>query len=152
MFDERYAALRAAQTPKADQEAALDDHVFACVLAIGLTEEAAGTASLTDALGLSGDELARLLAARFPLGALPFPLFREGEPVLADEEILLRQLLTAHCARKDESAGWLVVDRGEARHARRPPVAGSRAHEPRRAQRADRAALSRAARRQRHAT
>lgn len=109
MFDERYAALRAAQTAKADDAAAFDDHLFACFLAVGLAEEAAGIASLTDALGLSGASLARLIAARFPLGALPFPLWREGEPILADEEILLRELLTSHRARDDESAGWLVA-------------------------------------------
>ncbi len=62
MFDERYAALRAAQTPKADEDAAFDDHLFACFLAVGLTEEAAGVATLTDALGLSGHALARLIA------------------------------------------------------------------------------------------
>jgi nitrogen fixation protein NifQ len=109
MFDERYAALRAAQTPKADESAAFDDHLFACFLAVGLTEEAAGMATLTDALGLSGAELARLLATRFPLGALPFPLWREGEPVLEDEEMLLRELLTSHRARDDEAARWLVA-------------------------------------------
>jgi len=109
MFDERYAALRAAQTPKADESAAFDDHLFACFLAVGLAEEAAGTASLNDALGLSGNELARLIAARFPLGALPFPLWREGEPVLEDEETLLRELLTTHRARDDEAGVWLVA-------------------------------------------
>jgi nitrogen fixation protein NifQ len=109
MFDRRYAALRAAQTPKADEGAAFDDHLFACFLAIGLTEEAAGVATLTDALGLTGRELARLLAQRFPLGALPFPLWREGEPVLEDEETLLRELLADNRARKDECADWLVA-------------------------------------------
>ncbi|RBP03483.1 nitrogen fixation protein NifQ [Roseiarcus fermentans] len=109
MFDERYAALRAAQTPKADDGAAFDDHVFACVLATGLTEEAAGIASLTDALGLTGAALARLIATRFPLGALPFPLWREGEPALEDEEVLLRALLADHRARDDEAASWLVA-------------------------------------------
>ncbi len=109
MFDERYAALRAAQTPKADDGAAFDDHLFACFLAIGLTEEEAGVATLTDALGLSGNELARLFATRFPLGALPFPLWREGEPVLEDEETLLRELLSSHRVRDDEAAAWLVA-------------------------------------------
>ncbi len=109
MFDERYAALRAAQTPKGDEGAAFDDHLFACFLAVGLTEEAAGVDSLTDALGLTGSELARLLAVRFPLGALPFPLWRSGEPVLADEESLLRGLLAMNRARDDESANWLVA-------------------------------------------
>ena len=109
MFDQRYAALRAAQTPKADDIAAFDDHIFACFLAIGLTEEAAGIANLTDALGLTGGALARLFATRFPLGALPFALWREGEPVLDDEEMLLRELLASHRARDDESANWLAA-------------------------------------------
>ncbi len=110
MFDERYAALRAAQAPKADEDAAFDDHLFACFLAVGLTEEAAGVATLTDALGLSGHALARLIATRFPFGALPFRLWRdEGEPVLEDEETLLRELLQNHRARDDESANWLVA-------------------------------------------
>jgi nitrogen fixation protein NifQ len=109
MFDERYAALRAAQVPKADEDAAFDDHLFACALAAALTEEAAGVATLTDALGLTGSELARLLAARFPLGALPFPLWREGAPIVEDEEALLRELLAAHRARNDEAGHWLVA-------------------------------------------
>jgi nitrogen fixation protein NifQ len=109
MFDQRYAALRAAQTLKADEHAAFDDHLFACFVAIGLTEEAAGAATLTDALGLTGSDLARLFATRFPLGALPFPLWREGEPALEDEEVLLRELLASHRARNDESANCLVA-------------------------------------------
>ncbi len=109
MFDQRYAALRAAQTPKAEEHAAFDDHLFACFVAIGLTEEAAGVATLTDALGLTGSDLARLFATRFPLGALPFPLSREGEPALDDEERLLRELLASHRARNDEGANWLVA-------------------------------------------
>ncbi|SRR5271166_1207191 len=109
MVDERYLALRAAQTAKSDDGAAFDDHIFACFLAVGLAEEAAGGASLTDALGLTGRELARLLATRFPLGALPFPLWREGEPEVADEEALLRELLMRNRAREDESACWLVA-------------------------------------------
>ena len=109
MFDERYAALRAAQTPKTDENAAFDDHIFACFLAIGLTEEAAGAATMTDALGLSGNELARLFTTRFPLGALPFPLWREGEPALDDEEALLRELLMGYRVRDDEAAVWLVA-------------------------------------------
>ena len=109
MFDERYAALRAAQIPKTDEHAAFDDHLFACFVAIGLTEEAAGVATLTDALGLTGSDLARLIAVRFPLGALPFPLWREGEPALEDEELLLRELLASHRARNDESGNWLVA-------------------------------------------
>ena len=72
-------------------------------------EEQAGVATLTDALGLSGPELARLLAARFPLGALPFALWRDGEPVLEDEETLLRELLQSFRARDDETANWLVA-------------------------------------------
>ena len=109
MFDERYAALRAAQIPTADDNVAFDDHIFACFMAIGLTEEAAGVATLTDALGLSGSELARLLATRFPLGALPFPLWRVGEPVLEDEEVLLRELLSSFRVRDDEAGAWLVA-------------------------------------------
>ncbi len=109
MFDRRYLALREAQTAKTDEGAAFDDHLFASFLAIGLAEEAAGVATLTDALGLSGGELARLLASRFPLGALPFPLWRSGEPVVADEEALLRDLLLANRARADESSTWLVA-------------------------------------------
>ena len=109
MFDERYADLRAAQSPKADDDAAFDDHVFACVVATGLTEEAAGVSSLVEALGLTGPALARLFVTRFPMGPLPFPLWREGEPVLDEEEMLLRELLVGHRARDDEAASWLVA-------------------------------------------
>jgi nitrogen fixation protein NifQ len=109
VFDQRYLALRKAQTAKADDGDAFDDHLFACFLAVGLAEEAEGVASLTNALGLSGQELARMFAGRFPLGALPFQLWRSFEPAVADEEALLRELLLANRARTDESSTWLVV-------------------------------------------
>lgn len=104
-----YAALRAAQTPKSDDDAAFDDHMLACILAAGLAEEAAGVATLTDALGLDGAELARLLTARFPLGALPFGLWRTGRPDVEEEEALLRELLAGNRVRDDEVANWLVA-------------------------------------------
>lgn len=107
--NEWYAALRAAQTPKDDEGDAFDDHVLACILAIGLTEEAEGVSSLTDALGLDGRELARLLTARFPLGALPFALWRESQPEIEEEEGLLRALLAANRVRDDEVGAWLVA-------------------------------------------
>jgi hypothetical protein len=47
MFDGRYLAVHEAQTAKTDEGAVFDDHLFACFLAIGLAEEAAGVASLT---------------------------------------------------------------------------------------------------------
>jgi len=148
MFDRRYLALRGAQTAKADEGAVFDDHLFACFLAIGLAEEAAGVASLTDALGLSGGELARLLASRFPLGALPFPLWRSGEPVLADEEALLRDLLLANRARTDESSTWLVAILAR-RAMRDDHLAGFGLKQSRRTRASARAPLSGAACRQR---
>ena len=60
MFDQRYAALRAAQTAKADEGETFDDHVFACVLSAALADQAAADLALTEGLGLTRAEAVAL--------------------------------------------------------------------------------------------
>jgi nitrogen fixation protein NifQ len=109
MFDERYAALRAAQTAKGDEGEAFDDHVFACVLSAALADQAATGLALTECLGLTRAEAAALFAARFPLSAAPLCLERAPDPIRTMEEDLLRGLLTSHSAGRGEDSGWLAA-------------------------------------------
>jgi nitrogen fixation protein NifQ len=109
MFDERYAALRAAQTAKDDEGEAFDDHVFACALSAALADQVATGLALTEGLGLTRAETAALFAARFPLRAAPLCLERAPDPVRAMEEDLLRDLLASYCAHPGEQSGWLAA-------------------------------------------
>ena len=109
MFDERYAALRAAQTAKDDEGEAFDDHVFACALSAALADQAATGLALTEGLGLTRVETAALFAARFPLRAAPLCLERAPDPIRAMEEDLLRDLLSSYCAHPGEQSGWLAA-------------------------------------------
>jgi len=96
VFDDHYETLIVAARPAADEAAAFDAHVLACVLAAALAEIADG-GSATDATGLSPAALSGLLAERFP--AAPPAAFRletAAEPVVEMEEELLRDLLAAH--------------------------------------------------------
>ena len=108
MFDERYAALRAAQTAKADDGEAFDDHVFACVLSAALADQATAELALTQGLGLTRAEATALFAAHFPLSAAPLCLQRAPDPIRTMEEDLLRNLLTSHSAGRGEDSGWLA--------------------------------------------
>jgi len=108
MFDERYAALRAAQTVKADGGEAFDDHVFACALSAALADQAATELALTEGLGLTRAEATALFAARFPLSAAPLCLERAPDPVRIMEEDLLRDLLASHSAGRGKESGWLA--------------------------------------------
>jgi nitrogen fixation protein NifQ len=108
MFDQRYAALRAAQTAKGDEGEAFDDHVFACVLSAALADQAAAGQALTECLGLTRAEATALFAARFPSSAAPLCLERAPDPIRAMEEDLLRDLLTSHSAGRGEESGWLA--------------------------------------------
>jgi nitrogen fixation protein NifQ len=109
MFDQRYAELRAAQTTKGDEGEAFDDHVFACVLAVALADQAAVGIALTESLGLTRAETAALFAARFPLRAAPLRLERAPDPIRAMEEDLLRDLLLSQSAGRGEESGWLAA-------------------------------------------
>ncbi len=108
MFDQRYAALRAAQTAKADEGETFDDHVFACVLSAALADQAAADLALTEGLGLTRAEAMALFAARFPSGATPLRLERAPDPIRSMEEDLLRNLLRSHSAGRGEESGWLA--------------------------------------------
>jgi len=108
MFDQRYAALRAAQTAKTDEGDAFDDHIFACVVSAALVDQAAAERTLTEALGLTRAEATALFAARFPLGAAPLCLERAPDPLRIMEEDLLRDLLASHSAGRGEASGWLA--------------------------------------------
>jgi nitrogen fixation protein NifQ len=108
MFDQRYAALRAAQTAKTDEGEAFDDHVFACVVSAALVDQAAAERTLTEALGLTRGEATALFAARFPLGAAPLCLERAPDSLRIMEEDLLRDLLASHSAGRGEASGWLA--------------------------------------------
>ena len=78
----------------------------------------------------------------------PFPLRRDGEPALEDEETLLRELLASHRARDYEAAGWLVAYL--ARRSMATTISGGpRPVQPRRTQPPHRTSLPGAARRQR---
>jgi len=107
MFDQRYAALRAAQTAKTDQGDAFDDHVFACVVSAALVDQAATDLALTEGLGLTRTEATALFAARFPLSAAPLCLERAPDPIRTMEEDLLRDL-TGHSAGRGGNSSWLA--------------------------------------------
>jgi nitrogen fixation protein NifQ len=109
MFNERYAALRAAQTAKRDDDETFDDHVFACVLAAALADQAAVGLALTEGLGLTREETTALFAERFPLSASPLCLERAPDPVRPMEEDLLRDMLASHSAGHGRASAWLAV-------------------------------------------
>ncbi len=109
MFNERYAALRAAQTVKDDEGEAFDDHVFACVVSAALTDRAAAGRALTESLGLTRVETAALFAARFPLSKAPLCLERASDPSREMEEDLLRDMLADHSAGRGGESAWLAT-------------------------------------------
>ena len=109
MFNQHYAALRAAQTVKDDDGKSFDDHVFACVVSAALTDQAATGLALTDGLGLTRAETAALFQARFPLGAAPLCLERAGDPTREMEENLLRDMLASYGAGRGAESGWLAA-------------------------------------------
>jgi nitrogen fixation protein NifQ len=89
--DDLYIYLRQANAGTACEP--FDGHVLACIFAAGMSECKAGI-SLTDALGVSGSELRRMIARYFPgveerLEAAGL----DGEPVVDDDERCLRDLL-----------------------------------------------------------
>jgi nitrogen fixation protein NifQ len=109
MFDERYAQLRSTQPRRRDEAEAFDDHVFACALALALAEQHSVGAPLTQGLGLASGEIAALIAERFPGMAAPLCLARAAEPDIADEEELLRDLLTRHACDASRTTRWLTA-------------------------------------------
>ena len=109
MFNQHYAALRAAQTVKDDDGKSFDDHVFACVVSAALTDQAATGLALTDGLGLTRAETAALFQARFPLSAAPLCLERAGDPTREMEENLLRDMLASYGAGRGAESGWLAA-------------------------------------------
>ncbi len=108
MFASRYAALRSAQPMREDEGAAFDDHVFACIVAAAFDESARQRQPLAQALGLAGADAERLFARWLPFQPAPFCLSRPSALGVADEEALLRDLLTLHRAPGDEAADALA--------------------------------------------
>ena len=80
MFDERYAALRAAQTAKATKARRSTTMSSPASLSAALADQAATGLALTEGLGLTRAETAALFAARFPLRAAPLCLERAPDP------------------------------------------------------------------------
>jgi nitrogen fixation protein NifQ len=109
MFDERYAQLRSNQPRRRDEADAFDDHVFACAFAAALAEQYGERAPLTQGLGLAAGEIAALIAERFPGMAAPFCLARAAEPEIADEEELLRDLLTRYACDASPATRWMTA-------------------------------------------
>lgn len=91
-----------------DEGDVFDRHVFACVLAIGLSEP---HRPLTDATGLGREALARLIGRYFPHASeLLTDLPADAEAVAdAIEEPDLRQLLVDNRASDSEAATWLAA-------------------------------------------
>jgi nitrogen fixation protein NifQ len=70
-----------------------DGHVLACLIAVGVAEASAGS-SLAEALGVSGDELRRSIAAYFPAALHHLESSDlDREVKVGDEEQCLRRLL-----------------------------------------------------------
>jgi len=109
MYDRRYASLRHAQPLRSDEGVAFDDHVFACILAAALDESALKRSSISEALAFSSEEATQFFSYAFPLDAAPLCLKRAGPVELADEEVLLRELLERYCAPDDIAGRWLIV-------------------------------------------
>jgi nitrogen fixation protein NifQ len=109
MFDERYAQLRSAQPSRRDEAEAFDDHVFACALAAAISEQQSERAPLTQGLGLTRADIAELIAERFPGMAAPLCLSRAPDPDVADEEELLRDLLTRYACDGSRATRWTTA-------------------------------------------
>ena len=89
--DVTYLYLRQANAATACEP--FDGHVLACIFAAGLSDCRAG-GSLTDALGISGSELRRIIARYFPGVREQLEVFTlDGEPTVDEDERCLRELL-----------------------------------------------------------
>ena len=89
--DAIYTYLRQANAAAACEP--FDGHVLACIFAAGIIDYKSGV-SLTDALGVSGSELRRMIATYFPGAEGRLEVFGlDGEPIVDDEERCLRELL-----------------------------------------------------------
>ncbi|WP_395666740.1 nitrogen fixation protein NifQ [Methylocella sp.] len=84
-------------------------HVFACILAVSLSEAATRGEPLERALGLGADALAELVARWLPGARACVDLSAEPrEASFDDEEEQLRGLLRAHQADASAEAAWLT--------------------------------------------
>ena len=89
--DATYSYLRQANAATACEP--FDGHVLACIFAVGIGECKSG-GSLTDALGLSGSELRRIVDRYFPGASERLEaLGLGGEPIVEDDERCMRELL-----------------------------------------------------------
>lgn len=101
--DPVYCALISSRAPAG--AAAEDRHLFACLLAVAAQES--GQAS---ALGLSEEELAKLLQSLFPAAALPSAASSATPPELNPEvlELLLSHVPPDHQGHPQPAALWLA--------------------------------------------
>jgi nitrogen fixation protein NifQ len=74
---------------------AFDAHVVASILAISLVEAKTNGTAVTDAVGLSGADLAALTAGLFPAAAANFARIADESLAASDEHTILRDLLIA---------------------------------------------------------
>jgi nitrogen fixation protein NifQ len=89
--DAIYTHLRQANAATACEP--FDGHALACIFAAGIDEYKSGV-SLTDALGVSGSELRRIISIYFPGAEERLQVFGlDCEPIVDDEERCLRELL-----------------------------------------------------------
>jgi len=95
-----------------------DGHVLACLIAAGISEAPSGC-SLSEAIGISGGQLRRLIADYFP-GSLEIlePFGLDHESAIGDEEHCLRRLLLRSRSTPEHIS--LILSLVIARRATRP--------------------------------
>lgn len=102
-----YLRLRARPGGK-ESEDPFTAHVFACILAIGVSEAAASGHGVGELLGLGREQLQRLVAVWAPEARLLIDLESEGEQAaFDDEEDQIRQLLDRYRGDDSEETGWI---------------------------------------------
>lgn len=107
-FARHYAEIRIAAGPAHDETEAFDSHVLAAILALAQTEADMSGVGLADGLGLSPNEIARLVDCHFPRWQ-PTGLADLAPGAPSDEETLLVDLLMTHRSGPEPVAGWLAV-------------------------------------------
>lgn len=109
-FPRHYAALRAADGALGGSGDAFDNHCLASILAMALGERDGGLGTLADGLGLSPDEIVRLVDLRFPGYRLDrLALDRHPLPRRELEEDLLRDLLLDNLSGDATVSRWMAT-------------------------------------------
>lgn len=107
-FARHYAQLRIAAGPSRDETEAFDSHVLAAILAAALTEAEKTGVSLAEGLGLSPENIGRLIGLHFPC-YLAAELERLSPSPPSEDEALLIELLLTHRSGPEPIAGWLAI-------------------------------------------